>query len=139
MAIVFISPKKKQRMFLAGSVAVLILFLITVALIVFLSQPSQEKVQLVFNKPKVNINFSMLESEEFKILEPFSKMELQFRYEARDEDGNPVAGLISAVSEKEAREILKLLKLDVFKVEEVGIGRENPFTPYFEVTFNISE
>ena len=130
MAVVFISPKQRQKVFFMGITAVFLLFVVVVASIVFLSQPQQSQVQLVLNKPKINIDFKTLDSDGFKNLAPFSEMELQFTYDARTKEGTPKQGLISAVSTEEAINLLESMDLTVVHIQEVEIGRDNPFTPY---------
>lgn len=134
MAVVFISPKKRQKAFFMGITAVFALFLAAVSLIVFFSQPKQDQAQLVFNKPKVSIDFKILDSEQFKNLEAYTQMEMQFTYTATAKSGKVTQGLISAVSAEEARKILESLDLAVGSIQEVKVGRDNPFTPYAQPT-----
>lgn len=115
-----------------GITAVFLLFLIIIALMVFLAQPQPVAPELVFNKPKININFDVLDSEQFKNLLPYSQMELQFTYSATTKDGKTVAGLVSASSIEEAREIVEGIDLNIIEIKEVEIGRENPFMPYYQ-------
>lgn len=116
-----------------GITIILILFLAVISSVVFFAKPKEIPYQVVFNKPKVNINFSILDSVRFNELEPFTEMEIQFSYSALAEAGKVVTGLISAPSMDDAREILKSLDLTVISIEEVQTGRENPFTPYFQI------
>ncbi len=132
MAIVFISPKQRQKTFFMGITIVVLLFVAIIALSVFFAKPKEIAPELIFNKPKVNINLKALDSEQFKELEPFSEMEVQFSYSAVTEKRKNVTGIISAVSEDAAAEILKSMDLTVIEIKEVEIGRENPFTPYYE-------
>jgi len=131
MAIVFISPKQRQKTFFIGITAIVLLFLIVVALSVFLAKPKEIPPELVFNKPKVDINLTVLDSDQFKELEPFSEMEVQFSYSAVTEKGKNVTGIISAVSESAARKALEEMKLTIAEIKEIKIGRENPFVPYY--------
>ncbi len=132
MAVVFISPKQRQKVFFMGITIMFVLFLSFISLIVFLSKPQEVSPTLVFNKPKVNIDFSVLDSEQFKKLESFAKMETQFSYEAVAEKGKIVTGLISAISIDEAKNILASIGLTVTEIQEVEPGRDNPFIPYFQ-------
>lgn len=134
MAIVFISPRQRQKVFFMGITAAVLLFLVIIALSVFFAKPKEIAPELVFNKPKVNIDFTALDSDRFKELEPFSEMEMQFSYSAVTKKGKNVTGIISAVSENAAAEILKGMDLTVIEVKEAKIGRENPFTPYYQIT-----
>lgn len=132
MAVVFISPKQRQKMFFLGITVALLIFLTLAFSFVFFSKPKEVNPVLVFNKPKVNINMTIFDSDEFKKLEPFSEMEMQYQYTATDEDNKELQGFISAVSLDEARNILVNMKLNVLTLKPAEIGRSNPFTPYYE-------
>lgn len=106
------------------------LFLAGIAFWVLLSQPKPPPAELVFNKPKISINMDVFDSEEFKNLQPFTELRMQFQYKANTTEGEQVSGFVQAVSAKEAREILAEAGMVVLELEESGIGRENPFTPY---------
>jgi predicted tellurium resistance membrane protein TerC len=134
MAVVFISPKQRQKVFFMGITIIFLLFLIAVAFVVFLSKPKEVPQTLVFNKPKVSINLKVFESDQFKNLQPFEEMQMQFSYSAVTKQKKEVTGFISAVSESDARKILEGMDLRVLSIEEAEIGRENPFTPYYEQT-----
>ena len=136
MAVVFISPKKKQRVFFIGITAVFLLILVSITFFVFMAQPQQVAQELVFNKPKVNINFKVLDSDKFKELLPFNEMQRQFAYTAENENGAVESGFISAISIGEARKILESIDLTVQDIKEAEIGRENPFSPYYELMFS---
>ncbi len=130
MAVVFISPKLRQKNFFLGITVVFLAFLAFVALSVFLSQPKQIPPELVFNKPKININTEIFASEQFKGLQLFFEMKMQFEYVAKTEDNKSVDGFVTAVSKEEAKDILEEAGLFVTELKQVEIGRENPFTPY---------
>lgn len=138
MAVVFISPKKRQRVFLMGIVAVLAIFVLFVALMVFFSQPKIVASELIFNKPKVNIDFSVFDSQQFKDLILFEDIKVQFYYLATTERQKTIEGFIVAVSMEDARQILEGMNLQIMKLEEAKIGRDNPFIPYYQ-TENIFE
>lgn len=131
MAVVFISPKQRQRMFFMGIAVIFLLFLLVVSLGVFLSKPNEVLPELVFNKPKVNINMDVFDSEQFKNLQPFIEMKTQYSYKARTRNNKLQSGFISAVSIEQAKDILEGMGLTVLELEEAEIGRENPFTPYY--------
>jgi hypothetical protein len=133
MAVVFISPKSRQKMFLMGIAIIFLLFLLVVFFGVFLSQPKEVSPALVFNKPKVSIDMSVFDSEQFKSLESFTEMEIQYSYTAITKDKKQESGFISATSEDEARIILTAMGLTVTNIEEAEIGRDNPFSPYYEI------
>jgi predicted tellurium resistance membrane protein TerC len=129
MAVVFISPKQRQKMFLVGIATVFLLFLIVVSFGVFLSKPKEIQTPLVFNKPKINIDMKVFDSEQFKNLQPLQNIEMQFSYKGL-KDKKSLTGIISAASLEQARKILEDMGLTVTELKEIEIGRENPFTPY---------
>jgi hypothetical protein len=134
MAVVFISPKQRQNMFFTGITVVVGLFLIVVASVVFFSQPKEVAQELVFNKPKVSINFEVLDSEQFKDLQSFSGMQMQFTYKATTKDGKDKEGYISAESIEKAEAMLTELGYTVTQIKEAATGRDNPFVDYKLVT-----
>lgn len=80
MAIIFVSIRKRQRMFFLGISLMLILALAIISLGVVFPEfrtPSKVVVQEVFNAPDVKINFNVLDSAEVKNLEPFSSSEIE--------------------------------------------------------------
>ena len=132
MAVIFISPKKRQKAFFVVITAVFLVFLSTVSLLVILSQPpeSSPSYNLVFNKPKVDINMKFLDFQQFKDLEPFPKMSSEFSYKAVTNKGKTEQGTILALSIDEAKKKLESSGLIVVDIAETGLGRENPFMPY---------
>ena len=103
MAVVFISPKRRQKMFFLVITVVFLLFLVVVSLAVFLSGPKEISPVLVFNKPKVNIDMSIFDSGQFKNLQAFPEMETQYSYKATNKNNKVESGFISAVSIDQAR------------------------------------
>lgn len=133
MAIVFVSPRQRQKMFLMIITAVFLLIFVVIGLSIFLAKPKEvPQAQLVFNKPKVNVDFKVLDSEQFKALEPFVQMQNQYSYKATTKSGRVIEGKVFAISIDEAENILKGFNLNIVSVEEVKPGRENPFTPYYQ-------
>lgn len=130
MAVVFISPKQRQKMFFLGITVLFLLFLLVIFFSIFLSKPKQSDIVLVFNKPKVDIDMKVFESDQFKNLQPFAEMEILFSYTAVSKQDKDVEGFISAVSLEDARKILEDMGLMVKILKESEIGRENPFAPY---------
>jgi hypothetical protein len=131
MAVVFISPKKKQKTFLAGMIISFIVFAVFLSLWVFLAQPNQVDVKYAINQPKVTLNFKIMDTDQFKSLELFTRMPRQFKYSALDSKGKTVRGYVSALSEDDARQILANNGLDAGELIEVVPGRDNPFIPYY--------
>lgn len=134
MAVVFISPKQRQKMFFIGITVVFLLFLILISLGVFLSKPQEVSPVLVFNKPKVNIDMTIFDSDQFKNLQSFPEMETQYSYNAVTKNNKPQAGFIPAVSIDQAKTILESEGLNVSEIKEAQIGRDNPFTPYYQIS-----
>jgi hypothetical protein len=132
MAVVFISPKQRQRMFITGIASIFGLIVVIIAAIVFFSQPGAVAPELVFNKPKVTIDFSVLDSEQFGRLNKFEKMENRYSYEAtKGENNEKSTGFITGSSITDAKKKLEDMGYRVDKIEEVDVGRENPFEPYY--------
>jgi len=129
MAVVFISPKQRQRMFLTGIISGVALIFIVVTLFIMFSKPKETYNEFVFNKPKVVIDFSIFDSEQFKNLEPFSGLKIQFSYKGRI-NNEEKEGLIYAVSMEEAKKELEDLGYVVSFIEETEVGRDNPFENY---------
>jgi len=118
--------------FFIGITAVFLSVLAFVTFLVFMSQPQQVVLELVFNKPKININFSILDSDQFEGLLPFNEMQRKFVYTAASKAGELESGFVSAISIEEARKILQTMGYAVRDIKEAEIGRENPFTPYYQ-------
>lgn len=133
MAVVFISPKQKQKMFFWGITAVFLLFIVSVSFLVFLSEPKQPTQTVAYNKSKVNVDMSVFDTDQFKKLQPIAEMKIQYSYKATTKDNKPKNGSISAGSEEEARTILEKKGLTVSEIKEVNPGRKNPFVPYYQV------
>ncbi len=130
MAIVFISPKKRQKAFIFWIVGLFLVFMIFVTFTVLTAEPGEVPEEFVFNEPKVNINFGVLNSGQFKNLEPFLELKPEFYYEARSKDNKVVNGKVSADSLVDASKILSDSGLTVIKITKVEGGRDNPFVPY---------
>ena len=120
-------------MFFMGITLILILFLVFVSFGVFLPKPTGNapSAQLVFNKPNVNIDMNIFNTDEFKNLQPFAKMKIQYSYKATTKDNQQKTGFISATSIDEARKFLQDMGLTVVELQEIEVGRSNPFTPYY--------
>lgn len=130
MAIVFISPKQRQKTIIFGIIGLVSLILIIIGLGVFLKKPKAIPSERVFKPPKIEINFEILESDQLKNLEDFEKLKKEFNYQGKTDEGKTQSGEILAVSQEEAIKSLKELGLFDIVVEEIEIGRENPFIPY---------
>lgn len=137
MAVVFISPKKRQKTFFLGITITLLLFLVVVFLGVFFSEPEESLFVPVFNKPKVNIDMAIFESDQFRNLQPFPEMQIQYSYRAVTKDNKARTGFIFADSIDSAKDIIKNMGLLVIEVKEAEAGRDNPFTPYYQAAARV--
>jgi len=120
-------------MFFIGITAIFLLLLVVMSLGVFSSGPKEVLPVLVFNKPKVNIDMSVFDSDQFKNLQPFVQMQTQYSYKALTKDNKPETGFVSAVSIDQAKTILNNMGLTVSELKEIEIGRNNPFIPYYQL------
>lgn len=134
MAVVFISPKQRQKMFIMGITIMLLLFLVIISLGVFLSKPKEVLPALVFNKPKINIDMKIFELDQFKNLQPFTEMETQYSYSGLTKDNKLKTGFISAVSMDQARTAIEGMGLFITQLKEAEIGRDDPFAPYYIIS-----
>lgn len=134
MAVVFISPKQRQKTFFMAITFIFVLFLALISVGIFSAKPKQVLPALVFNRPKVNIDMTIFDSDQFKNLETFSQMQTQYSYKAVNEANEPKTGFISATSIEEARQILTGMNLTVSEITEAEIGRDNPFIPYYQAS-----
>ena len=121
-------------MFFMGITVIFLLFLIIIFLGVFLSKPKEGTPALIFNKPKVNIDMKIFDSEEFKNLQPLIEMQIQYSYKAATKTNKQQTGFIFAASEEEAKTILEDMGLKVSQLKETEIGRNNPFAAYYQIT-----
>jgi hypothetical protein len=134
MAVIFISPKKRQKLFLLIIVALFLLLVSVVFLLVFLSKPQERNEMFVFNSSKVYIDMNVFDSEQLKNMEPVNPMEKEFSYTVVSKDGKQKTGFITAPSAEEVEKFLKAQNYKVGNIVEVQLGRENPFTPYYTIT-----
>jgi len=132
MAVVFISPKQRQKMFFLGITVIFLLFLAFISLAVFFSKPKQSSTVLVFNKPKVSIDMTVFDLDQFKNLQPFTEMQIQFFYSAVTKEKASVTGYITAASMEDARKVLENMGMRILNLKETEIGRDNPFEPYYQ-------
>ena len=106
MAIVFISPKDKEKVFILGIAGLFVLILAIIGLIVFFKKPKKIAVEDVFRAPKIKINFDILKLDKIKELELLPEIEKEFNYEAQTAQGEPKSGKISAPSPEKATQLL---------------------------------
>jgi hypothetical protein len=134
MAVVFISPKQRQKMFFMGITILFLLFMGFISLSVFVAKPKEVSTGLVFNKPKVNIDMSIFETEQFRTLGEFTHMQNQYSYTVSTQDGKKKTGYIQAETLEEAEKKLIDQGYIVDEIQLAKIGRTNPFTPYYKTT-----
>ena len=84
MAVVFISPKKRQRALFTIIGLVFLLIIVIVYLLVFFAKPLNFSSTPVFNLSKANIDFSVFDSPQFKQLQPFTELSVQSSQAGRD-------------------------------------------------------
>lgn len=131
MAIVFVSPKQRQKMFFLGITILFLLVLSVIGTVVFFAKPESIPVEQAFVKPKIEINFEVLDLEQVKGSLLMGRMQKEFDYFAVTDEGEQRAGSISAATMEEAKKLLEDLGLVSITLGEVEIGKENPFTPYY--------
>ncbi|MBI3631615.1 MAG: hypothetical protein HY219_01995 [Candidatus Staskawiczbacteria bacterium] len=133
MAIVFVSPKQRQKMFFLGITILFLLFLFVVGTVVFFSKPASVPTEEVFKKPKIKIDFEVLDLEQIKEGSLMGRVQKEFTYLATTDKGKQESGSVFAASIEEAKKKLEDKKLINITLEEVLIGRENPFAPYYTI------
>jgi len=138
MAIVFVSPAHRQKMFFWGIAIAFLMVLVIIALFVFLQKPKAVPVELVFQKPKIEIDFKVLEAQQKGVSEIFLGKELEFGYQATSEQGTVLSGKVSAPTEEEALKILEAKKYTNITLQKPAMGRENPFVPYYTIVETVA-
>ena len=132
MAIVFISPRERQKVFILAIIGFFVIFLIIISFSVFLAKPKKPATLPTFIAPEIRINFDVLRSPQLIALKLLPDMEIQFSYTAKFK-GKAQIGKILASSKEKAQEILIGFGYTDIIVEDIEIGRENPFSPYYEI------
>jgi len=132
MAIVFVSPKKKILKISIAIVGFFAIGVIIITLFVFLVRPKPASEEVVFLKPNINIDFSVLDSEELAKLVLLNNIEFKFDYEAEDKDNKKVFGSVYAQSIDLAKQSLEKNRLKIITLEKEILGRDNPFTSYYQ-------
>ncbi len=133
MAIVFISPREKQKVFTLAIAGLFLVGIVVISLFVFLARPRDVQTEEVFRAPKIRINFDVLKSEKLQNLELLPGIEKQYSYTAFDSKKKAQEGMVTAVSIEKAEEYLVGLGFTDIKLELIVAGRENPFIPYYEI------
>lgn len=134
MAIVFVSPKQRQKMFFLGITILFLLLISVVGTVVFFSKPAPTSTETIFKKPNIKIDFTVLDSEQIKESSLMSRIQKEFTYSGITAKGSQESGNIFATTMEEATKTLETKKLTNVSLEEVLVGRENPFTPYYSIS-----
>ena len=106
------------------------LFLFVIGTIVFFSKPKLAPAEQVFVKPKIEINFEVLDLQQVKGSLLMGRVQKEFVYQSITDKNKQESGSIFAASMEEAKKILEDSGLLSITLEEVLIGRINPFVPY---------
>lgn len=121
-------------MFFLLIIGLLIILLIVLALIAFLPEINNKfknfPVEDTMSIPDVKINFSIIDSQQTQNLQLFKTIESEFTYTARNSAGRQVSGRISATTIEEAGALLQNMGLSAYTLEQVTIGRKDPFASY---------
>ena len=84
MAVVFISPKKRQRVLFTIIGVMFLIIIVIVYFLVFLVKPVNVGSIPVVNLSKANIDLSIFDSKQFQQLQPFIKLNIQGGQTGRD-------------------------------------------------------
>ena len=134
MAIVLISPKKRQRTFFWGLISLATVVLIAVASFIFV--PSLKNITIkipdsqTYVTPDIKLNLSIIDSQQVKNLQLFEDIETEFSYTAQDNNGKQAVGKISAMDKDAARKSLEQMGFTIVSLQETNAGRSDPFVPY---------
>ena len=134
MAIILVSSKKKKKMFLTIVILSLIFVLFIISLIIFPPSFGGEPKMISREKiirPDITINFNVLDSEQVSGLETFVDIKTEFAYTAEDKDGTKVQGSLQSLNKNEVKATLEQSGLKVLTVQEVLLGKNEPFAPYY--------
>ena len=135
MAIIFPSLQKKERIILRMMIFILVVVLATIPLFIF--YPWGNDASGVISdqgkfKPDITINFQTVDSAQVNNLEPFLVIEKEFSYVVKKKNGKQIVGKISAPTYDDAKVLLYKLGFIIVHIEEITIGRSEPFTPYYQ-------
>jgi hypothetical protein len=141
MAIVFISPKGKQRLFFTGMAMLSIAVFMVVGLFILIPDffgrnkyTPTKRALTEADIATVNINFkfdfSIMDSAKVKNLKLFDQIETSFAYVVVDQQGKQIIGNVSAVDQGNAQKALESNGYKVVEIKEANIGRNNPFVSY---------
>lgn len=135
MAIVFISPKKRQKKFFWLLSITVLLAIFTVSSIIFLPEiGSMFNIvivdQPILQGPDIVIQMHVLDTEQVRSLEPFEQLKIEFSYTAKNAEEKEAAGTIMAFDREHAAMLLTSMGLSSLNLTEIRMGRNEPFIPY---------
>ncbi len=134
MAIVLISPRKRQKAVIWAIASLAVLMLLGASLFIFFPMFTNQINTIpdtgTYITPDIKLNFSIIDSNQVKNLTPFSIIETEFAYTAQDKNGKQVVGKISADDQESAKKSLEAIGLTVSNLQEINAGRSDPFVPY---------
>jgi hypothetical protein len=133
MAIVFISPQRRQRVLIFAVIGFFLLAMVIIALAVYLAKPRVARPEEYFTAPAIRINWGVLKSDQVTNLEAVPAIKKEFQFNAKAPNGTTKTGIVSASSEEEATQALKNLNLTSIVLSELKPGRQNPFSPYYQI------
>jgi len=136
MVIVFEPRQKKQKMFFWGVTVLLVFILFIVTLVVFppgLNDEFQKLLSQETPQSKIGVSLNIVGSNMVKNLEPFGDIEPEFVYTVKGKDGKQVQGSVSALTILEAKNLLEKTGFQVLKLEKATTGKNNPFSPYYQL------
>lgn len=134
MAIVFISPKAKRKIFFRAAAMLVFLILIVFSVVFLIIESLNAKLANLAPPPAatsgVAINFTIIDSPKVLDLEPFLGPKMEFTYLVEDNNGKQIQGNILAISKEDAKTLLEEAGFKVVSLKEIKIGRNEPFVAY---------
>ena len=134
MAITFVPRDKKKTLFRSIITIFLVLILFITPFLIFsplFTGQSKDIFIEEVNRPDIGIDFSIIDSDEVKNLETFLVPQIEFSYKALDKNNKQVTGRIFANDENDAKNNLSNSGFKNINLEEVNIGKKEPFVPYY--------
>jgi len=125
-------------MFFLGITILFLLVLSAIGSIVFFYQPKVDLIEepTYFIKPKIKIDFTVLDLQQVTGSILMGRVQKEFVYSGLTEQGGQETGSVFAVTKDEAENNLKDMGLTMITLEEIAVGRENPFEPYYVIDVN---
>ena len=134
MAIIFTSPKNKQRALLWVIIIISAVFLTAIFLLVllpeFLRNSQDIATETLKGQSDATISLNIGNQDKVNMLEPFVELEISFAYVVQDKDGKQIAGSISAADKAIAIKLLEESGFKILSLKEMNLGNDNPFISY---------